>query len=84
MRLSDAIALGRTLAKPTSSYFLNDGCACARGMACLAIGKKEDVDVSIESLNNWPWLENEFAHPCHGKCEYTTTTRKKIERKKQK
>jgi hypothetical protein len=71
MRFSDAVAIGRVLAKPTSDYFQSEsrGCACARGMACLAIGIKGNTEARLGSLEKWPWLEDFFVHPCYGKCE---------------
>ena len=61
MRLSDAIALGRTLIKSVP-YYRNDtnGGGCALGMADVAIG-------STDSLNHYPWTcaeGSKFDLPC--------------------
>ena len=75
MRLSDAIALGRTLTKQvTANLFYDNGCACARGMACLAVGKEAQAGKIEKEI--WPWLNNRFEEPCQcgegcGKSEYT-------------
>jgi hypothetical protein len=66
MRLSDAIVLGRTLANGPVSHIFYDpftNCACARGMACLAIGRQEEAGHAEREV--WKWVNREgFALPC--------------------
>ena len=68
MRLSDAIALGRTLVtKPIAHYFYDPStnCACARGMACLAVGATGGIGDVEKTI--WPWLANNIVDPCQCK-----------------
>jgi hypothetical protein len=67
MRLSDAIALGRTILEPVAGTF-NDhhGGGCAIGMAYEAIGK----DFLVSNVREWNWV-----HTVRGKlpCSCTRT-----------
>jgi hypothetical protein len=53
MRLSDAIALGRTLIKPNPCYTLLCGEGCACGMALAAVGEIRGTRLTL--AEHWPW-----------------------------
>jgi hypothetical protein len=60
MRLSDAIALGRTLVKPHRlAEYYEDGSGCARGMAleaCNARAHSDDYNLHDDAFYRlWPW-----------------------------
>lgn len=59
MRLSDAVAMGRTLRKPAPGDLGNSEEGCAMGMALAACGKRPMYGY-IEIL--WPWAtdQNDF------------------------
>lgn len=70
MKLSDAIALGRTLVKPRrlAEYF-PDGSGCARGMAleaCGARAKSENYSAHDDTFFDlWPWtIHRPEKFPC--------------------
>lgn len=69
MQISTAIELGRVMVREmTSSLFIRaDGdCACAIGMAELAIGRKMHDDEAVYAA--WPWLRElqQFTCPACG------------------
>jgi hypothetical protein len=65
MRLSDAIALGRTLANGITAdlYIHSDtNCACAIGMAQLAGGLTSHDESWV--VASWPWLLQDRIYTC--------------------
>lgn len=78
MLLSDAIAMGRTLVKPTpTTEWAVGGGGCARGMALEAIGKRcayatpygpwesgKGHPNIANFLTAWPWTERLTSVPC--------------------
>jgi hypothetical protein len=72
MRLSEAIALGRTLVHPIPSVVLDYGGlnGCALGMAYKASGKKVEIhplemSVGMDGpMNIWTWLASSRELPC--------------------
>ena len=79
MRLSDAIAMGRMLAKPCPGAYIRSGPeACALGMAALAAINLPHVRItSTEILAEWPWLRIVLPIPCE--CGGETSVRYIIE-----
>src|SRR6266852_2577714 len=80
MRLSDAIALGRTLikARAGSTYF-DDGSGCAIGMGIAAIGKRDLRASDALNAAGWEWT-TAFPIPavmpcgCKSKISWNTLT----------
>lgn len=72
MRLSDAIALGRTLANGiTADIFIHSqsGCACAIGMAQLASGRDSHSEKWV--FASWAWLNERKVWGCPScDCQY--------------
>lgn len=66
MRLSEAIALGRTLLNPVpGSLFAGEDGGCAQGMALRCIGKKTTAESRLGIGDDWPWtLEVVGKFPC--------------------
>jgi hypothetical protein len=71
MRLSEAIALGRTAIQPASGRVFNSDRTrgCAFGMAGAAIGAKwSSAVLEHDTERAWPWLRGESIRPC--KCPH--------------
>src|ERR1700738_1113450 len=57
MKLSDAIALGRTVSKLNDNTFtLNDGEGCALGVALIAAGFTHKVGFERDVTKYFPWV----------------------------
>lgn len=65
MRLSDAIALGRTLITPRGGSLGNGVSGCALGMGLMAKGiVAKDEKLLTEPEMNWPWITKYMEFPC--------------------
>ena len=60
MQLSEAIALGRTLVRPTYWTFLTpcmaEGCAIGMGLAAIGYTWEWKHPPSVQAEKEWPWL----------------------------
>jgi hypothetical protein len=65
MRLSDAIALGRTLKKPVRGMMgIGTNHGCALGMADAGVGGAKFGNEFATELCTWPWLSGNTRLPC--------------------
>jgi hypothetical protein len=73
MRLSDAIALGRTLLKPKAYQTIHNGEGCALGMAMASLGCRSHAEAQkkCSSTTGWKWVRKDVdVPPCSCDPEY--------------